>query len=55
MDREELANKVYEILRKDLYEKTPLEIWIRIAETDDDSLLEFYNERIMNERSGDSL
>lgn len=43
MDRKELANKVFEQLRDDmqLLNKTDMELWQAIAETDDKTLLEW--------------
>lgn len=43
MTRKELANKVFDVLRSDmqLIGKTDLELWQAIAETDDNSLLEW--------------
>lgn len=43
MSRKELANKVFEMLRADmqLLNKSDLELWKAIAETDDNSLLKY--------------
>ena len=43
MSRRELANVVFELLRLDmqLLNKTDLELWQSIAETDDNTLLEW--------------
>lgn len=46
MSRKELANKVFELLRSDmqLLDKTDLDLWQSIAETDDNTLLTFLEE-----------
>lgn len=46
MSRKELANKVFEILRSDmqLLNKSDLDLWQAIAETDDNTLLEWLKE-----------
>ena len=46
MTRKELANKVFDILRTDmqLIGKSDLDLWESIAETDDNTLLQFLNE-----------
>lgn len=48
MARKELANKVFEIVRK-YSSKTDIEIWQAIAETDDISLLSEYEILIKRE------
>lgn len=46
MSRKELANKVFELLRSDmqLLNKTDVELWKSIAETDNNTLLEWLKE-----------
>lgn len=46
MERKELANKVFELLRSDmqLLNKKDAELWQSIAETDDVTLLTFLEE-----------
>ena len=56
MDRKQLANQCYVYMKHDMFEKTAEEIWRAIAETDDNTLLEFYQERVeKDERTGGSL
>lgn len=46
MSRKELANKVFDVLRSDmqLLNKTDAELWQSVAETDDNTLVEWLKE-----------
>lgn len=48
MDRSELALKVFEWFKNNTQFKIPA-IWQAIAETDDDSLYEFYLKRVFDD------
>ncbi len=49
MDRKELSNNVFKIIREDFIgQKKEIEIWKAIAETSDDELYKFWGEKNKN-------